>query len=195
MNLFDQKAVVLAISFILMCSLNKLINKKKVMADILHMMTWYPLLVQTALNCRRTSINTQCCELFINSLNESLSCQITLCQNRESDSYKNTCAQDSVQYQRATPTSEPPPQQLCIFGQRTRDILVNTCMTIGFPFECTEIHCILIARVFYSWARLLWRRPRKQHTLLLSDLTREILTTPDKCSPACVYHCPPFCPL
>lgn len=58
--------------------------------DILYVTSWHnPCWCKQPLNCRRTCINTQCCELFINSLNESLSCQITLCQNRESDSHKH----------------------------------------------------------------------------------------------------------
>lgn len=151
-----------------------------------YMATWR----NPPLNCRRTSINTQWWELGSMKMEGgepfSLSCQITLCQNRESDSRKHLMS--GLGHTRRPPTLRPDSFAFL-------DILVNTRVTIGFPFKCECMQCILIERVFYSWAGLLWCRPRRQRTLLLSDVTRALLTTPDKCGAAPVYHCPPSCPL
>lgn len=148
-----------------------------------YMATWR----NPPLNCRRTSINTQWWELGSMKMeggdpfHSAVRSHFVKTGNRI---HVNIWCRDSDTHADLRPDS-------FAFS----DILVNTRVTIGFPFKCTRMQCILIERVFYSWAGLLWCRPRRQRTLLLSDVTRALLTTPDKCGAAPVYHCPPSCPL
>lgn len=77
-------------------------------------------------------------------------------------------------------------------------ILVNTCMTMG-PRPKAFQHCILIEAVCIihrqNYFGAMVPGQRELRALLLSTLTRRILTIPDMCRAARVYHCPHYRPL
>ncbi len=80
----------------------------------------------------------------------------------------------------------------------TAHVLVNTCMTMGPPPRVWQ-HSILIEAlcIIHRQNYFVCTVPgqRELHALLLSALTWGILTIPDMCRAARVYHCPHYRPL